>query len=136
LRRYLLDTGSASDLINHRGEAHAKAREAVARGDRVGIGMPVLGELYAGVELSASREKNLDLLRRALAALFVWPFDQAAAEEYGRLFATLRRLGRPMQQIDIQIAAIVRSLGHCTVVTKDSDLAAVPGLTAEDWSGP
>jgi tRNA(fMet)-specific endonuclease VapC len=37
-----------------------------------------------------------------------------------------------MQQIDIQIAAIALSLGNCTV-SADSDLAAVPGLTVEDW---
>jgi tRNA(fMet)-specific endonuclease VapC len=41
-----------------------------------------------------------------------------------------------MQQIDIQIAAIALSLGNCTVVSKDSDLAAVPGLEVENWSVP
>jgi tRNA(fMet)-specific endonuclease VapC len=38
-----------------------------------------------------------------------------------------------MQQIDIQIAAIARCLGDCTVVSTDSDLSAVPGLTVENW---
>jgi tRNA(fMet)-specific endonuclease VapC len=57
-----------------------------------------------------------------------------AAAEFGRLFAELRRVGRPMQQIDIQIAAIALSLGNCVVVSADSDLAAVPGLTVENWA--
>lgn len=61
-------------------------------------------------------------------------FPKSAAEEYGRLFAALRRIGRPMQQIDIQIAAIALSLGNGTVVTKDSNLAHVPGLIVENWS--
>lgn len=34
----------------------------------------------------------------------------------------------------MMIAAIARSLGNCTVVTMDSDLARVPGLTLEDWT--
>jgi tRNA(fMet)-specific endonuclease VapC len=38
-----------------------------------------------------------------------------------------------MQQIDIMIAAIARSLGHCTVITDDTDLSAVPGLRVENW---
>ncbi|MCY2969024.1 MAG: hypothetical protein NT069_36265 [Planctomycetota bacterium] len=38
-----------------------------------------------------------------------------------------------MQQIDIQIAAIAMTLGKCTVVSSDSDLAAVPGLKVENW---
>ena len=39
-----------------------------------------------------------------------------------------------MQQIDIMIAAIARTLGDCVVISKDSDLLAVPGLDVEDWS--
>jgi tRNA(fMet)-specific endonuclease VapC len=73
-------------------------------------------------------------LRLALSRLVIWPYTHEAAEEFGRLFAELRRIGRPMQQIDIQIAAIARSLGNCTVVSADSDLLAVPGLTVENWA--
>ena len=38
-----------------------------------------------------------------------------------------------MQQIDVMIAAIAKTLGNCTVVSADGDLAAVPGLTVESW---
>ncbi len=96
--------------------------------------MPVLAELHFGIELSASRERNQRKLQAALASLTIWPFTEEAAEEYGRLAAELRRIGRPMQQVDIMIAAIVRTLGDCVVVSKDSDLAAVPRLTVENWS--
>jgi tRNA(fMet)-specific endonuclease VapC len=41
-----------------------------------------------------------------------------------------------MQQVDIMIAAIAKSLGNCTVVTADSDFHAVPGLMVENWSRP
>ena len=41
-----------------------------------------------------------------------------------------------MQQIDIQIAAIAITLGNCTVVSTDSDLTAIPGLTVENWATP
>jgi tRNA(fMet)-specific endonuclease VapC len=34
------------------------------------------------------------------------------------------------------IAAIALSLGNTTVVSADSDLAAVPGLTVENWAAP
>ena len=73
-------------------------------------------------------------LQAALTAWKVWPFDNKAAFEYGRLAAELERIGRPMQQVDIMIAAIAFSLGNCSVVTVDSDLAAVPGLAVENWA--
>jgi tRNA(fMet)-specific endonuclease VapC len=136
MRRYLLDTGIAGDFINSRHGVRARAQGEVRRGDRVGICVPVRGELHYGAENSATRERNLQLLAVALGTLRVWPFTNEAAEEFGRLAAELRRIGRPMQQIDIQIAAIAITLGNCTVVTSDSDLAPVPGLSTENWAAP
>lgn len=46
----------------------------------------------------------------------------------------MKRRGRIIGAIDRQIAAIALSLGRCTVVSKDRDLLAVPGLDVEDWS--
>lgn len=134
MRRCLLDTGIAGDFIHRRRGVFEHAQREVARGNRVGIGMPVLAELVFGIEQSSSRERNLRKLRTALSAWKLWPFDRNAAFEHGRIAAELRRIGRPMQQIDIMIAAITISLGNCTVVSADSDLAAVPGLTVENWA--
>jgi tRNA(fMet)-specific endonuclease VapC len=134
--RYLFDTGIASDYINRRRGIFERAREAVVRGHQIGIGTPVLGELCDGVEASATRERNLRSLKRAVSTWTLRPFDHVAAEEYGRIAATLRRIGRPMQSVDIQIAAIALCLGNCTVVSKDSDLPAMPGLSVENWATP
>jgi len=97
-------------------------------GNRIGICTPVLGELWSGVEGSISRDRNLHRLRLALSRLVVWPYTNEAAEQFGRVFAELRRIGRPMQQIAIMVAAIAFALGNCTVVSTDTDLAAIPGL--------
>jgi tRNA(fMet)-specific endonuclease VapC len=95
--------------------------------------MPVLAELVYGIEWSPSRDRNMQRLGTALPALKVWPFDEKAAFEYGRVAAELRRIGRPMQVVDKMIAAIAFSLGNCTIVSADSDLSAVPGLPVENW---
>ena len=134
MKRYLLDTGIASDYINRRNGVFERARLEVSRGNRIGIGVPVLAELFFGIELSASRVPNQRRLQNALDSLTIWPFTETAAAEYGRLAAELKRNGRPMQQIDIMIAAITRTLKDSVLVSKDSDLAAVPGLNLENWS--
>jgi tRNA(fMet)-specific endonuclease VapC len=133
MKRHLLDTNMAGDFIEKRGSVPAKVTEARLSGGRIGIGIPVLAELYYGVEFSSTRDRNMERLQRAVAGLVVWPFDKRAAAEFGRLRAELRRIGRPMQVIDIMIAAIALSLGSCTVITADSDLAAVPGLRVGNW---
>ena len=134
MTRYLLDTGIASDYINRRKQVFDRASRLAKAGARIGVCTPIVGELFSGVELSASRERNRSKLIHNLDSLTIWPFDLDAAEEFGRLFAILRRAGRPMQQIDIQIASVALSLGSCTVVTKDSDFSAVPGLDIENWA--
>jgi tRNA(fMet)-specific endonuclease VapC len=92
MRRYLLDTGVAGDFIARRRGVDGRVREAAIRGDIVGICVPVLGELWAGMELSATRDRNVERMRHALARLRIWPFDVKAAQEYGRIFAALRRV--------------------------------------------
>lgn len=121
-------------FIDRRRGVEQHVLEARQRGARIGTCLPVVGELFAGVELSASREKNLPRLRRGLTRVICWPFDRAAAEEFGRVYAELRRAGRPMQVVDMQVAAIARTLGDCTVVSTDSDLWDVSGIIVENWA--
>jgi tRNA(fMet)-specific endonuclease VapC len=133
-RRYLLDTGPAFDFLFHRRGVDVRAHDARRGGAKVGICLPVLAEIVAGLEASDSREASWDIARRTLGKLVCWPFDKSAAYEYGRIFAELKRRGRIIQQIDMMIAGIAFSLGNCTVVSSDTDLTAVPGLTVENWA--
>jgi tRNA(fMet)-specific endonuclease VapC len=134
MSRYLLDSSIASDYINRRNRVYERARDEVLKGNPVGIGTPVLAELVSGIERSASRDRNYKTLQIALNSLRIWPFDRATAFECGRIHSELLRNGRPMQLVDIMIAAIASTLGNTIVVSKDSDLFDVPGLTVENWT--
>ena len=136
MRKYLLDTGIASDCANGRLGVEERVREAIRRGARIGISTPVLGELLAGIEYSDDPDRHRRVLWRSVLRWMLWPFESDAAEEYGGLYAQLRRAGRIIQQVDLQSAAIALTLGNCTVVTKDSDFQAIPALDVEDWSKP
>ena len=133
MTRFLLDSGIASDFLNHRHGVFERARSEVAKGNRIGIGLPILAELVAGIERSQSRDRNMKILKAALATMKLWPFDRLAAFEYGRIYVELARSGRSMQVVDVMIAAIAKTLGNCTVVSTDSDLAAIPDLAVENW---
>ncbi len=136
MRRYLLDTGTAGCYIDRRSGVYERAQAEWSRGNWVGIAHPVLGELAYRVEGSANRDRNMQRLWLALASWKLWPVTEEAAFEYGRIAAELRRIGRPIGQNDMMIAAIALTLGNTIVVTMDSDLAAVPGLTVENWATP
>ena len=131
--RYLLDTNAVGDLMNRRHGVHSRAAQARKRGADIGTCEPVVAELFAGIENSASRDDNMVVLRRTLAGLKCWPLDRRASEEFGRVFVALKRAGRTIGPIDVLTAAIALSLRDCTVVTNDNDFHSVPGLKVENW---
>jgi tRNA(fMet)-specific endonuclease VapC len=91
MKRYLLDTNTAGHCIFRRKGVPEKVKAARAAGNRIGIALPVLGELFGGVEYSSTREKNLDILERNFRLFILWPFTLDAAKIYGRIYAELRR---------------------------------------------
>jgi tRNA(fMet)-specific endonuclease VapC len=136
VRRFILDTGVAGLYLDRKRGVFERAVAEVAKGNRVGIAAPILGELAFRAEGSPKREQNLFRLRQALDVWKVWLADIAAEFEYGRIAFELKTMGRPIGQNDITIAAIAFSLGNTTVVTMDGDLSAVPGLSVETWAEP
>lgn len=133
VKRILLDSNAITSLMGNRQPVTHRVEAARRKGIRIGTCEPVVAEILAGIERSVTRDENLVRFRRCLSGLSCWPLDRAASEIYGRLAAELRRTGRPMQTIDMMLAAIALSLGDCTVVTTDSDLSAIPGLSVENW---
>jgi tRNA(fMet)-specific endonuclease VapC len=103
MKRYLMDTGIAGLYIDRKRGVYERARAEVARGNRVGIGAPVLGELAYRAEGSPNRDRNIQRLRLALATWRLWPVTEEVA---------FRLIG----QNDIMIAAIARMLRklHCS----------------------
>jgi tRNA(fMet)-specific endonuclease VapC len=76
MKRYLLDTGTVGDFLARRKGVFERSREELVQGNRIGICVPVLAELYYGIELSQSREKNLKRLQRNLPVLIIWPLTK------------------------------------------------------------
>lgn len=133
-RRYLLDTNAVADLIYNRRDVRKRIVTAKANGARIGTCPPVIGELYAGAMASQSKDRNIRELDLGLRGLTIWPYHIREAILFGQLWAELKRLGRPMQVVDVQLASAALSLGDCTVVTSDADLRFVPGLLVENWA--
>lgn len=134
MKRFLLDSGILNDFISHRNGVREKCLSESLRGNKIGVGVPVVAEMAYGIEFGENRDRNMRSLEKALTNLKIWPFDKDAAFEFGRLHAELRRNGRPMQIIDIMIASIAKTMGNCVVVTKDSDFEAISGLALANWA--
>lgn len=82
---------------------------------------------------SANPEKNLRLQAGFLAQFISLPFDDVAANLFGRIRSQLESQGTPIGSYDLQIAAI--ALAHnLTLVTHNSrEFSRVEGWRWEDW---
>ena len=129
---YLLDTNHVSWLMTQQGSLVARLRQAQAAGDRFGISVTVLGELYYAVYASQRRAENLRRLQSLVGALLLWPLDALAAEEFGRIQAEQKAKGRPIPPLDAQIAAVAR-VNNLILLTDDEHFTFVDGITVENW---
>jgi len=78
--------------------------------------------LYGIAVLPDGRRKDdLEAAAHSVLALFagrILPFDSLAAREFARVVADRRRLGRPIDNLDAQIAAIAR-VHNMSLATRD-----------------
>lgn len=127
---YLLDTNHVSAVLKRHAGMMAKL---AASGDaEFGVAMPSIGELWFMVFNSERLRENTVDLRRVIADFVVWEYDDTAAMEFGRIKAELRRLGRPIPDVDVQIAAVAR-VQDMTLLSADGHFSVVPGLRVENW---
>jgi tRNA(fMet)-specific endonuclease VapC len=127
---YLLDTNHASGLF--RKLPKPQARVGSATGDTFLLCQPSIGELWFMVFNSSRVADNERDLLRFLDTFDNHEYDGVAAIEFGRIKSELRRIGRPIPDVDVQIAAIARIHG-LTLLTADAHFAFVEGLTIENW---
>ena len=92
---YLLDTNTCIRFLNPSKSTVPDRLAAVSR-EEVAICQIVKAELYYGAYKSARRDANLALLAKFFSQFVSLPFDDAAAEAYGRLRAGLARRGTPI----------------------------------------
>jgi len=132
MTNYLLDTNHASWLMAQQAPIVARLRQAQTAGDRFGISVTVLGELYYAVYASQRRAENLRRLQSLAGALLLWPFDALTAQEFGRIQAEQKAKGRPIPPLDAQIAAVAR-VNDLVILTDDRHFAFVDGIAIDNW---
>ena len=129
---YMLDTNICSYVLRSRPPS-VKARFDEAGDGALAISTVVLAELCYG----AARHPQGVAIRREIADLVsrlaVLPWDEAAAEDYGVLRATLEKAGTPLGAMDMMIAAHARSAGLTLVSNDVRHFDRVEGLSVANW---
>lgn len=132
--RYLLDTNICIYCIS--GRNPQLFDRALLRHQSTGVAFSAIpkAEMYAG----SYRRQSPAVYRQEQDEFFSYfpslPFNDAAADVYGRIHAFLRDRGQLMGVADMQIAAIAMA-NSLIVVTHDlRGFLRLPELPIEDWT--
>jgi len=129
---YLLDTNAWASYLNRRDSPVACRIQRTEPAD-IRLCSVVKAELYYGAYKSARREANLALLARLFDRFSSLPFDDRAAEVYGRIRSQLATYGTPIGPHDLMIAAIALANALTIITHNAAEFGRVPDLAIEDW---
>jgi tRNA(fMet)-specific endonuclease VapC len=133
---YLLDTNHWS-YVQEKQPAVLRHIQGMSDEDTLYMSVVTQAELLGGVELvddTRRRAKLYTVYREAVEmATEVLPVTSDVAVQFARVYASLRRKGRPIDTNDMWIAAT--AMAHSLiVVSNDAHFAYIDGLAVEDWT--
>jgi tRNA(fMet)-specific endonuclease VapC len=128
MRRYLLDTNTASHVI----KGNPSVDRRLLKVQQVAISAVTEGELRYGVAKNAAATRLNSIIEDFCSRVTILPWDSEAAREYGRLRTALEQGGRPMGNLDMMIGAHALAL-DLVLVTHDEAFKRIKQLKIEDW---
>ena len=100
----------------------------------VGVSSITLSELEYGAAKSSRPAQNKLAIVEFLAPLENLPYDDMAAQEYGKTRAYLEKQGTPIGSMDMLIAAHALSLNCIVVTNNELEFRRIPTLKIENWA--
>ena len=131
---FLLDTNICSTYLK---KPRRLTHRFIQHSGRLNVATIILGELYTWAYRRPDPSPVLtDISSELLPQVTELVFDAPCAVEFGRVYPALLNMGRPVEAVDVQIAAtaIVHDLTLVTHNTKD--FQHIAGLRLDDWLAP
>lgn len=130
--KYLLDTNTCIRYINGRAPQIRDHIRTVSDAD-IAISAVTQGEMYTGSAKSQTPQRSRARQDAFFTRFTSLPFDEVAADEFGRIRALLEQTGMPIGPYDMQIAATALVHGLIVVTHNTAEFSRIEGLKIEDW---
>ena len=130
--KYLLDTNTCIRYLNGRSPA-IKNHMATVQPEDIAVCSVVKAELFYGALKSGRPVENLQHQEQFVSRFVSLPFDDLAAEMYGRIRTDLEKMGQPIGPNDLLIAAIALSHSLTLVTHNTREFSRVNNLQIADW---
>jgi tRNA(fMet)-specific endonuclease VapC len=127
---YMLDTDISSYIIRKRPDSLLQRFQKHA--EVLCVSVVTAAELQFGAE-KAARPALSALVNEYLARLPILDWTQGIIAHYARIRTALERIGKPIGNMDLLIAAHAVSEGSTLVTNNLKHFGQVPGLKVELW---
>jgi tRNA(fMet)-specific endonuclease VapC len=133
-RLYMLDTNTVSYIVKGKSPAARARLAAVGTDEAACISIVTEFELEFGLAKNPNAGNLRDALRWFMARIQILPLGSAEARAYGRLRVQQETAGRPLESMDMLIAAHAIAV-RAILVTRDGVFSYVPDLVGrENWT--
>ncbi|MCU4587956.1 type II toxin-antitoxin system VapC family toxin [Acinetobacter ursingii] len=129
--KYMLDTNIVIYTMKQRPVTVKAKFNAVAT--QLCISSISVAELVFGAENSQNPAQNMKVIEDFLSRLQILDYGIESAIQYGSIKAHLRKMGTPIGENDLHIAAHARSKGLILVTNNTKEFERVPALQLENW---
>ena len=133
MTRYLLDTNIVSYFVKGINDGLVNRTESGFKQQNIAISAVTRAELRFGVEMMDAKDKRRARITLLLNDLPTLPWGSAAADLFGQIKAQLQRQGKPIGELDTQIAAHALAEGLILVTHNTRHFDRIAGLKLEDW---
>ena len=130
---YLLDTNICIYIINKKPPAVVKRIQS-KQPEQIAISSITLAELEYGIVRSRYPDRNRIALLEFLFPFMILDFDQMASVDYGWIRSFLESKGKPIEPMDLLLAAQAKSRNMILVTNNEKEFNRIDGLQTENWA--
>jgi tRNA(fMet)-specific endonuclease VapC len=129
---YLLDT----DILIYSLKAHEIVQQNLRHHlhDPINVSAVTLMELYYGAYKSQKIANNLAKVKAIENSLEIIPVNREMVEIFGVLKSDLEKVGKPLDDFDLILAATAMSHNLIIVTNNEKHFGRIDGLKMENWS--
>ncbi|MHB8587073.1 MAG: PIN domain-containing protein [Thermoplasmatota archaeon] len=129
----ILDTSFIVDVMRRKAAALELLDEFESKSERLRIPVPVIYELWEGIERSNDPFRELEAVDDLLAGYSTVALSVDHAKRAGRISGGLIRRGQTIDDMDLLIAAIAIHEGETVVTRNERDFRRVPELRVRTY---
>lgn len=129
----LIDTNIVSMFMRGHPAVKNSVAAYIQEYHRLNLSIITIYEALSGLRYRDAKKQTATF--KALVELSeAWPLTEQSVEASAEMYATLRKKGQSIDDIDLLIAGIAKVNGFIVVTNNRKHFDPIDGITVEDWS--